>query len=152
MDCVVAGRPCFTWVMDKNGGDGEGDDSGEVLGVPKGEFWCLPIHQDDRNCPVEEECDIRTWVNEGESIYDGHGCVGEETDENGHRAVAESDDEPRIKIEEESSEKYGDSSALPPQVSRRRPASVALLLKTSKKKQTATESEPDENEQEHRQA
>jgi hypothetical protein len=152
MDCVVAGRPCFTWVMDKNGGDGEGDDSGEVLGVPKGEFWCLPIHQDDRNCPVEEECDIRTWVNEGESIYDGHGCVGEETDENGHRAAAESDDEPRIKIEEESSEKYGDSSALPPQVSRRRPASVALLLKTSKKKQTATESEPDENEQEHRQA
>jgi hypothetical protein len=152
MDCVVAGRPCFTWAMDKNGGDGEGDDSGEVFGVPKGEFWCLPIHQDDRNCPVEEEFDIRTWVNEGESIYDGHGCVGEETDENGHRAVAESDDEPRIKIEEESSEKYGDSSALPPQVSRRRPASVALLLKTSKKKQTATESEPDENEQEHRQA
>jgi hypothetical protein len=153
MDCVVAGRPCFTWVMDKNGGDGEGDDSGEVLGVPKGEFWCLPIHQDDRNCPVEEECDIRTWVNEGESIYDGHARFGEETDENGHRAVVECGDEPTIKIKEESSEEYGrrsrhgnENPPAPPQIailtSSYGHASVGTSMVVPQKKKAAVEVEP----------
>jgi hypothetical protein len=153
MDCVVAGRPCFTWVMDKNGGDGEGDDSGEVLGVPKGEFWCLPVHQDDRNCPVEEECDIRTWVNEGESIYDGHARFGEETDENGHRAVVECGDEPTIKIKEESSEEYGrrsrhgnENPPAPPQIailtSSYGHASVGTSMVVPQKKKAAVEVEP----------
>jgi hypothetical protein len=98
-DCIVAGRPCFTWVMDKHGAD----DGEEMLSVPRGEFWCLPVHQDDRNCEFEEEWDIRTWVNEGESICDaydpfvqragdGDPLVGDESDMDVRHRVDEHDD------------------------------------------------------------
>jgi hypothetical protein len=156
-DCVVAGRPCFTWVMEKHGADSEADGGGggEVLGVPIGEFWCLPVHQDDRNCQVEEELDIRTWVNEGESICDAHDPFVQRAGDGDPLVGGESEMDVCHRVDEyDNREGHSggvDTSAPSPQstagVARRhRRASGATLIvvsKIPKKKQAMTGPEPE---------
>ena len=67
LDCARAADPCFTWVGDEDGGVEGGD---EVFGAPKGEFLCLPVHEDDRRCRDVKGKEMRSWVNEGDSSSD----------------------------------------------------------------------------------
>ena len=90
LDCAGAARPCFTWVRDEDGGAEDGD---EVFGAPKGEFWCLPVHKDDRRCVDVKDREIRTWVNEGESSSDEDDDSGEESEESESGAVDEYDND-----------------------------------------------------------
>jgi hypothetical protein len=95
LECAGAARPCFTWVGDEDGGGAEdgGGDGDKVFGAPKGEFWCLPVHKDDRRCVDVKGREIRTWVIEGESSSDEDGS-GEESEESGFGgAVDEYDDD-----------------------------------------------------------
>ena len=50
VDCVKAGRPCFTYV---SGGDGR-----------KGEFRLLPLRESDRTKKVVKDEETRYWVND----------------------------------------------------------------------------------------
>lgn len=61
--CAKNALLCFTWVEDEDSEhDGE-EESG--IPNPKGEFWCLPIHPEDRRCgEVKKDREIRTWLNE----------------------------------------------------------------------------------------
>ena len=160
LDCVVAGRPCFTWVMEKYGADSEADGGGgEPLGVPSGEFWCLPVHQDDRNCQVEEEWDIRTWVNEGESICDAHDPFLQRAGDGDLLVGGESEMDVCHRVDEyDDSEGHSggvDTSAPSPQstagVARghRRASDATLIVvpKIPKKKQAMTASEPEKHRQ-----
>ena len=90
MNCTEAARPCFTWITDIDGGYGNGEDAGEVFGAPKGEFWCLPVHADDRRCEIVEGVDIRTWVN-GKNFGVVDHCE-EESEKSVGRAEDEYDD------------------------------------------------------------
>jgi hypothetical protein len=106
-ECAKAAKPCFTWVRDEGGGE-EGDDD-EVFGAPKGEFWCLPVHKDDRRCKEVKGKEIRSRVNEVESLSDEDGS-GEESDESGFDAY--DDDNSELTSEassQESSEEVVDS-------------------------------------------
>ena len=62
LECAGAAKPCFTWVRDESGESGNGDDES---GAPPGDFWCLPVHPEDRRCVDLIGREIRTWVNEG---------------------------------------------------------------------------------------
>lgn len=78
---------CFTWVEDE---DAESDDDEGEDGIPepKGEFWCLPIHKDDRRCEVKKDREIRTWLNEGDNS---------ESDSSGEE-IGESSEEDEFKV------------------------------------------------------
>jgi hypothetical protein len=107
LGCARAAEPCFTWVGDEDGGV-EGDDD-EVFGAPKGEFWCLPVHKDDRRCVDVKGKEMRSWVNEGESSS-GEDDSGEESDESGFDAYDDGDSELTSEASsEESSEEAVDS-------------------------------------------
>lgn len=106
LECAGMVRPCFTWVRDEDDGgssDSVEDGGEEEFCAPKGEFWCLPVHEDDRRCVEVQGREIRKWINEGESS-------GEEDDsgeESEKRAVDEYDDDDSEVTSEESS---GESS------------------------------------------
>ena len=71
----------------------EAEDGDEVFGAPKGEFWYLPVHKDDRRCVDVKDREIRTWVNEGESSSDEDDDSGEESEESESGAVDEYDND-----------------------------------------------------------
>jgi hypothetical protein len=106
LECAGAAKPCFTWVRDEDGGEEEGDDG--VFGAPKGEFLCLPVHQDDRRCVEVEGREIRTWINEEGSSSDEDDS-GEESDESAFDAYDDDDSEltSEASSEESSEEDYG---------------------------------------------
>lgn len=62
--CAANSSLCFTWVADE---DVEFHQDESVVPEPKGEFWCLPIHPEDRRCLVTKDREIRTWLNEGDN-------------------------------------------------------------------------------------
>lgn len=82
--CAMEGSLCFTWVRE------EGDDAVDVdvadqdgILSSKGEFWCLPVHPQDRRCEVKKDREIRTWLNEGdnsESDSSGEDGDGEDSE------------------------------------------------------------------------
>lgn len=90
--CAMEGTLCFTWVRE------EGDDAVDVdvadqdgILSSKGEFWCLPVHPQDRRCEVKKDREIRTWLNEGdnsESDSSGEDGDGEESEDDGYRDEA----------------------------------------------------------------
>lgn len=56
-DCASRALPCFTWVRND---DEQGEDEEE-----KGEFRCLPVHEEDRYIPeIVKGKEIRVWINE----------------------------------------------------------------------------------------
>lgn len=63
--CAANSLLCFTWVADEDAQWFDEDES--VVSGPKGEFWCLPIHPEDRRCVVMKDREIRTWLNEGDN-------------------------------------------------------------------------------------
>lgn len=71
-DCAGVGRACFTWVVGGEDGD-EMEDDDDGFGAPKGEFWCLPVHVDDRRAEVREGKEMWIWVNEGEGASGSEG-------------------------------------------------------------------------------
>lgn len=73
---------CFTWVEDEDP-EHDGDEEEAMIPEPKGEFWCLPVHPEDRRSEVKKDREIRTWLNEednGESDSSGED-VGESSEE-----------------------------------------------------------------------
>jgi hypothetical protein len=104
LDCAGAAMPCFTWVRGEDAGgeeDGEGD--GVFGAAPKGEFWCLPVHEGDRRCKNIEGREICSWVNEGESSNDEDDSSAE-SEESGSGAADEYDDDDSGLTSGESSE------------------------------------------------
>ncbi|GAB7327069.1 hypothetical protein MBLNU13_g10996t1 [Cladosporium sp. NU13] len=86
--CAMNTLLCFTWVEDE---DPEHDSDGEeaVIPKPRGEFWCLPVHPDDRRCgEVKKDREIHTWLNEEDNS---------ESDSSGD-AIGESSDEDEFKV------------------------------------------------------
>jgi hypothetical protein len=137
VDCTEAARPCFTWATDKDGGYGNGEDAGEVFGAPKGEFWCLPVHKEDRKCEIVEGEDIRTWVNGGESFGNGDHGADQDGEKSVRWAEGEYDDDGGFESEEPSGRKRrrGGVKSLAPSpqttataTSRRRRGSAATLI------------------------
>jgi hypothetical protein len=51
---------------------------------PKGEFWCLPVHPEDRRREVKKDREIRTWLNEEDDS---------ESDSSGEDIVESSDED-----------------------------------------------------------
>ena len=81
--CAMNTLLCFTWVEDEDP-EHDGDEEEFVIPKPKGEFWCLPVHPDDRRCgEVKKDREIRTWLNEEDnSESDSSGeDIGESSDE-----------------------------------------------------------------------
>lgn len=85
--CAANSLLCFTWVADE-GAKYEEDDS--VVPEPKGEFWCLPVHPEDRRCVVTKDREIRTWLNEGDNS---------ESDSSGEDDGVSSEEEDDYKVE-----------------------------------------------------
>ena len=109
LECAGAAKPCFTWARDEHG---EGGDDGDEFSAPPGEFWCLPVHKEDRRCVNVDGREMRIWVNEGESSSD-EGDSSESGSSSG--AVDEyNDDDSELTSEEssgESSEDHGRESS-----------------------------------------
>jgi len=84
--CEKNSSLCFTWVEDE---DAKHDDGDEEDSGPKGEFWCLPIHEDDRKGEkAKKDRELRTWLN---GYYDS------ESDSSGED-IKESSDEDEFKV------------------------------------------------------
>lgn len=97
--CAMEGSLCFTWVREEDG-DAVDVDVADQDGIlsSKGEFWCLPVHPQDRRCEVKKDREIRTWLNEGdnsESDSSGEDGEGEESelDEYKDEDVCEGEDD-----------------------------------------------------------
>ena len=77
-ECVALGRPCFTWVGDEN-----------AEGAFAGEFWCLPVMEEDRRCEVKVGKEMKIWVNEaregryGSETGDEESASGDEYETDG---------------------------------------------------------------------
>jgi hypothetical protein len=62
--CAMNTLLCFTWVEDEDP-ERDSDEDEAVIPKSKGEFWCLPVHPEDRRCgEVKKDREIRTWLNE----------------------------------------------------------------------------------------
>lgn len=84
-DCASRALPCITWV--RHGGEQDGNEEAE------GEFWCLPVHEEDRYIPeTVNGREVRIWINEtsedengSENGYGGFGddmaFVGSESEQ-----------------------------------------------------------------------
>lgn len=93
--CATNTLLCFTWVEDEDP-EHDSNDEEPVIPKPKGEFWCLPVHPEDRRCEVKKDREIRTWLNEEDNS---------ESDSSGED-VGESSDEDEFKVGSD----YGDIS------------------------------------------
>lgn len=77
-NCAMAGRPCFTWVEDQDAKwVWQGEDDGGLGEEARGEFWCLPVHVEDRRNVVVVDKEIWTWVNDGSEEGGEEGCWDE---------------------------------------------------------------------------
>lgn len=94
--CAKNALLCFTWVEDEDS-EHDGEEEKSEIPKPKGEFWCLPVHPEDRRCgEVKKDREIRTWLNEEDNS---------ESDSSGEE-IGESSDEDEFKVGSD----YGDIS------------------------------------------
>lgn len=92
---------CFTWVEDEDP-EHDGDEDEPIIPKPKGEFWCLPVHHEDRwGAEVKKDREIRTWLNEEDNS---------ESDSSGED-VAESSEEDDFKVESSDYDKLSESES-----------------------------------------
>lgn len=111
-NCAKNTLLCFTWVEDEDPEhDGDGDEA--MIPKPKGEFWCLPVHPEDRRCgEVKKDREIRTWLNEEDnSESDSSGEeIGESSEEDDFKVGPDYDQlsESESSTEEEDSAKESD--------------------------------------------
>lgn len=95
-NCEKNALLCFTWVEDEDS-EHDSDEDEAVIPKPKGEFWCLPVHPEDRRCgEIKKDREVRTWLNEEDNS---------ESDSSGED-IAESSEEDDIKVGSD----YGDLS------------------------------------------
>lgn len=113
--CAKNALLCFTWVEDEDEDEDEEHNSDEteaVLPKPKGEFWCLPVHPEDRRSEVKKDREIRTWLNEEDnSDSDSSGeDIGESSDEDDFKIGSDYDQlsESESSSEEEENAKESD--------------------------------------------
>jgi hypothetical protein len=111
-NCAKNTLLCFTWVEDE---DPEHDSNEEeaMIPKPKGEFWCLPVHPEDRRCgEIKKDREVRTWLNEednSESDSSGEDIV-ESSEEDDFKVGSDYDQlsESESSSEEEENAKEGD--------------------------------------------
>jgi hypothetical protein len=106
--CASNASLCFTWVSDEEAEADDDEDAG--IPMPKGEFWCLPVHPSDRRCEVTEGREIRTWLNEGDNSESDSSGDGDGVESDADEYKVESDFDPLVSESSTSEEENQEES------------------------------------------